>query len=378
MGYVVEQPNGKWRARRGRGESATFASRSEAYAWADSDAPKPTKRVTATPASPAATVTAAVTRGTPVTMRQFVDGGGYRMINLKAGSIKSYRSQLNRHILPRWGDVYLTEIRHEDIQDWLDVDIRDGWVLRNGERRQRSRNTIAAITKVIYNVMDAAAKRGLIATNPASQIVMPTKDAKDRRYLTVGELSKLHKALEELEPAHAVFVPLCGFLGLRIGEAFGLRWGCVDLFRGTLKVEKIVDDARKFTDPKTAAGRRTLSIPRQLVTMLADHRRAQGGDTGPDALVFQHTAGRALVASQFRTKYFNPAVESADLGPLVPHELRHTAVALWIAAGATPLEITTRIGHEDVAFTLKTYGHLFPSLDIALNNALADKFDAEW
>jgi integrase len=39
------------------------------------------------------------------------------------------------------------------------------------------------------------------------------------------------------------------------------------------------------------------------------------------------------------------------------HDLRHTAVALWIAVGATPKEATVRAGHTSVSFTLDRYGH---------------------
>jgi hypothetical protein len=49
--------------------------------------------------------------------------------------------------------------------------------------------------------------------------------------------------------------------------------------------------------------------------------------------------------------------------PLRPHDLRLTAVALWIAAGANPKEVSVRAGHTSVAFTLDRYGHLFPGHD---------------
>jgi hypothetical protein len=32
-------------------------------------------------------------------------------------------------------------------------------------------------------------------------------------------------------------------------------------------------------------------------------------------------------------------------GSFATHDLRHTAVALWIAAGASPLEVSRRAGH---------------------------------
>jgi hypothetical protein len=51
-------------------------------------------------------------------------------------------------------------------------------------------------------------------------------------------------------------------------------------------------------------------------------------------------------------------------------DLRHTAVALWIAAGANPKEVAARAGHASVSFTLDRYGHLYPEADTALRDRL--------
>jgi integrase len=65
-----------------------------------------------------------------------------------------------------------------------------------------------------------------------------------------------------------------------------------------------------------------------------------------------------------------PAVRTAGLAPLRPHDLRHTAVALWIAVGANPKEVSVRAGHTSVSFTLDRYGHLFPGHDAELRDRL--------
>jgi hypothetical protein len=62
----------------------------------------------------------------------------------------------------------------------------------------------------------------------------------------------------------------------------------------------------------------------------------------------------------------------AGLDGLRIHDLRHTAVALWIAAGANPKEVAARAGHTSVSFTLDRYGHLYPDAD----QALRDRLDA--
>jgi hypothetical protein len=69
---------------------------------------------------------------------------------------------------------------------------------------------------------------------------------------------------------------------------------------------------------------------------------------------------------------WRPATRAAGLDRLRIHDLRHTAVALWIAAGANPKEVAARAGHASVSFTLDRYGHLDPEADAAL----CDRLDA--
>lgn len=52
------------------------------------------------------------------------------------------------------------------------------------------------------------------------------------------------------------------------------------------------------------------------------------------------------------------------------HGLRHTAVATWIHAGASPNEVAARAGHRSVVTVLDRYGHLFASTERRLDDAL--------
>jgi len=72
----------------------------------------------------------------------------------------------------------------------------------------------------------------------------------------------------------------------------------------------------------------------------------------------------------WRRRFWAPALAEAGLGHVRPHDLRHTAVALWIAAGANPKEVAVRAGHTSVSFTLDRYGHLFPGSEDVLNDSL--------
>lgn len=41
-----------------------------------------------------------------------------------------------------------------------------------------------------------------------------------------------------------------------------------------------------------------------------------------------------------------------------PHDLRHTAASLWIAAGVDIKTVSSWLGHSTAKLTLDTYGHL--------------------
>jgi integrase len=69
------------------------------------------------------------------------------------------------------------------------------------------------------------------------------------------------------------------FCGLRRGEVLTLRWQTVDLDAGRLTVaeslEQLQDGSLRFKQPKTKAGRRTVSLPAMVIEALRQHRAGQ-------------------------------------------------------------------------------------------------------
>ena len=119
--------------------------------------------------------------------------------------------------------------------------------------------------------------------------------------------------------------------------------------------------------PKTRASRRIVGLPLAVVDELAAHLATPAP---PDAFVFTAPKGGPLRVIAFRARIWRPATRTAGLDGLRIHDLRHTAVALWIAAGANPKEVAARAGHTSVSFTLDRYGHLYPESDAALRDRL--------
>lgn len=121
-------------------------------------------------------------------------------------------------------------------------------------------------------------------------------------------------------------------------------------------------------------------MPRIVATALERH--AAGLDLAD--LVFPAPKGGPLRMSLFRRRIWEPASVAAGVGTIETdddgkrvhyeglrlHDLRHTAVALWIAAGATPVEVARRAGHTSVVTVLDRYGHLLPGSEDRVTDAL--------
>ena len=72
------------------------------------------------------------------------------------------------------------------------------------------------------------------------------------------------------------------------------------------------------------------------------------------------------------THRFAAHVRAAGVKRIRFHDLRHTSAVIGLRElGEWPDEVSKRLGHTSVAFTLDTYGHLLPQR----GRAVADAFD---
>jgi integrase len=79
-----------------------------------------------------------------------------------------------------------------------------------------------------------------------------------------------------------------------------------------------------------------------------------------DTLVFSAARGGRLYAANWHKRSWRPARREAGLPTLRFHDLRHSAVPLWIAMAANLLQVSRWLGHSTVEITADGYGHLFP------------------
>jgi integrase len=194
--------------------------------------------------------------------------------------------------------------------------------------------------------MGAAVDAGMIPQTPCRRVPLPKVEREEMRFLTPAEVATL---ADPIDPRYRALVLVGAYGGLRIGELAGLRRSRVDLLRGTVTVGEIVVEVRgvlHIGPPKTRASLRAVGLPRFVVEELAVHL---AGLDDPEAFVFTAPEGGWLRVNAFRARTWCQAVLGAGLDGLRIHDLRHSAVALWIAAGANPKEVSVRAGHASVS-----------------------------
>jgi integrase len=254
-------------------------------------------------------------------------------IDLRPSTRAQHKRILDQHVLPRFGRRQLAAISQLDVRHFV-ADLSAAGL---------APATVAKVYQVLAKIMSAAVDAGMIARSPCRAIRLPRIEREEMRILTPAEIARLADTIDD---HYRALVLLGAYGGLRIGELGGLRRRRVDLMRGTVEVAEIMSEVEGVVSvgpPKTRASRRVVGLPRRVVGEL-EHHLGRHVDNDPGAFVFTAPQGGPLRVSAFRARIWRPATTAAGLGGVRIHDLRHTAVALWIAAGASPKEVAARAG----------------------------------
>lgn len=347
MAWIERAPSGPWRARwrepGGRARSRSFRRKADAERFL-------------------ATVEADKVRGRyidpsagQVRLREWVEQWWPTTVHLRPSSRARSEVSLRTRILPRFGGHPLAAIHPTDVRAFV-AELSAGGAAAGTVRKDYN---------VLRSIMAAAEESGLIGRSPCIGVDLPPVHPREPRFLDAEELQRL---AEGIDGRYSALVLAGGYLGLRFGELAGLKRHRVRLLERKVDiVETVVEVSGRLVVGPPKTGQRTVTIPRFLVDVVAEHM-ARHPD--PEGYVFPAPGGGPLRRTGFTRRYFTPAAVRAGLEGITPHGLRHTAAALAIAAGAHPKEIQARLGHASITTTLNVYGHLFPAADERLADAL--------
>jgi integrase len=239
-----------------------------------------------------------------------------------------------------------------------------------------SKATNASIRTILVVILGEAKRQRLIEHNFASkEFIRPlTGIERQKEIFNEDEAREFVKAaLKEPHPKKKVVFSLLIFLGLRKAEVCGLTWCDIDFENRTLSVNHNSLYFPKFgivtKEPKTKRSKRTITLPEQLVTTLAeyktwyDEQKINYGDLWADTNnLFLQDNGQIInpCTVNLWLRKFNTA---HGFKHIPPHALRHTCITMQLDAGVPIKVVSTRAGHASERITLDIYTHALQSQD---------------
>jgi integrase len=298
------------------------------------------------------TVATYMTRWLEDTARPTIDEGTYA----------SYESLIRLHIVPEIGHLRLNKLAPIHLQQLYSRKLED-----------LSPRTVQIIHAILHRALKQAHRWDMVPQNVAAAVDRPKAPKKEMQFLTPEQVERFWEVAEQ-DRLYALYV-LAATTGMRQGELLGLQWSDIDLAQATLSVQRTLKNVRgtmSVGEPKTAAGRRTITLPEFAVQALREHRKrmlAEGLTASP--WVFCDTQGGPIQKRNLVRRSFKPLLKEAELPDIRFHDLRHTATSLLLAKGVHPKIVQERLGHSRISVTLDTYSHVMPTLQ----RDAADKLD---
>jgi integrase len=290
---------------------------------------------------------------------------------------------LRLHIKPQIGKVELRKINGSTLRALIaSLKVADKYA--------------ADIFGVVSSILTAAVDDKLIASNPAKDASVRRQKPRPPRRKVIpwpdAWIDMMHTAIQD---RYKITVTLGAGLGLRQGEIFGLAVEDVDLVNDLVRVRrqvKLVGKRLTFAPPKARKdddAPREVPLPKDVRDELAAHLRTfpakavtlpwrdpENGIPVTVHLIVTNRNDSAVSRLAFNPRTWSTARRRAGLkigGEIETgmHGLRHWYASTLLAGGASPVEVSAYLGHSDVGFTLRTYGHLMPSSAERAREAIA-------
>ena len=290
-------------------------------------------------------------------------------MSVRPRTYEGYAGHVRLHISPVLGRIRLAALSPQDVQSFLNRKLREGY----------SPRTVQYMRAVLRRALGHALRWGLVARNVATLVDPPRVERPEVVPFSLEQARVFLNAIkgDRLEAFYSVVLAI----GLRRGEALGLRWGDVDLDAGILTVRgslQRIDGRLQLFAPKTSRSRRTIALPQTAVAALRRHRVQQlqerlfaGSRWQDTSFVFTTLTGTPFDPRNVY-RHFQRALKRAGLPSKRIHDLRHTCASFLLAQDVHPRVVMEILGHSQIGLTMNTYSHVIP----ALQREAAEQMDA--
>ncbi len=225
-----------------------------------------------------------------------------------------------------------------------------------------SDGSIRYVHRLLRAALQDAVTDGLLAQNPAKSLRLAHRYRPKFTTWTGEEATRFLKAARE-DRLYALYAVALA-LGLRRGEALGLRWGDVDFADGVLRVAhslQRVNGQLRLGPVKTDGSARKVAVPAPLLAVLKEHRarqdeerKAAGARWREHGLVFTTKIGTPVEPRNVN-RHFQALCARARVPRIRFHDLRHSCATLLYEQGVSLENIQDVLGHSSPNVTKTIY-----------------------
>lgn len=285
---------------------------------------------------------------------------GYCEMRLAENTVRGYKVNVQKHIIPHIGTIELTALTAFDVQQMYTALFAAGL----------SSTTVLYVHAVLRRAINCALRQRLVTENVLYGVYAPRRVRYRGGILTGAELVKLVAACVDTD----VYIPvlLAATLGLRRGEILGLKWTDIDFSANTIHIQRTAtfykDTGIRFSDPKSQTSNRSLLVSHYVMCRLAElydrqalYAAAYDGEYNPLGLVNCRPAGQPLTSSMLQ-KIFKSILRKSGLPVVRFHDLRHSNATLMLKNKVPAKIVSSMFGHASVGITLDLYSHVLTDM----------------
>lgn len=279
-------------------------------------------------------------------------------VHIASTTMQTKEHIINTKILPYFANLPLNAIDVSIVRKWQNELIT--------HEQGYSPTYLKTINNNLSAIFNYAMKYYKLPSNPARLCgSMGKKQAENMDFWTLAEFQQFIQATENDITAKTIF-NLFFFSGIREGELLALTLNDFDFDKSTVSINKsyaVVKGEAVIKEPKTPKSKREVSLPSPLMDMIKEYS-SKLYDYTPTQRLFP--TGKTSLHRDMK-KY----CELSGVRKIRIHDLRHSHASLLIEMGVSPLQISERLGHEDIQTTLNIYSHLYPNKQGELADKLA-------
>ena len=283
---------------------------------------------------------------------------------IKLSTLVKKEAILDKHIRPYFKDKCLSDISSTDILQWQNVLLS----IRDDEGKGYAQTYLREVQNQLTAIFNHAVHYYGLPKNPCSAYgKMGKQKAGEMLFWTKEEYLRFIEEMKEKPMSYYAFQILY-WTGIRCGELLALTPADFDLEKKKMSITKtfqVINRQEIVTSPKTEKSNRVIDLPGFLCEEIEDY-----------------IASLYKVEDHMRlfpvTKYYlNHEMErgckASGVKKIRVHDIRHSACALLINLGYSPVQIAERMGHESATVTAR-YSHLYPSVQQQMANGLDAAF----